>query len=351
MKYLFGDKVERLISLQVALSLFVVLLVIGFLDLFFQLLNEFQDVDEKYSLADAMLYSFSSMPFRLYDLSPYFCLIGMVLGLGSLSDHGELIGARALGKSYVSIGLAAFRPLFIVIALGLVASEYYIPDVSQSAIEGKAEKKETLDLNQGYWMKRPEGILFFQSAPNKETIKGIKLIQMDKNQNPISLIKSELAFVEEDYWVLSDPSIQRIGLEEMNSNLEKGITITKGTSGIKTVLSPKYLSLTDLEYQISTADGGFRKRSLSLEFWKKILQPILTISLLLLSLGFIFGPMRDQKSSQRILISLLIAFCFDLSQKLLGSASVVFDTPAVISIIIPALIVSTIGILNLRKLN
>ena len=75
------------------------------------------------------------MLFRLYDLLPYFCLIGMVVSLGSLVDSGEMIGARVLGKSYFLIGIAAFRPLIILMFLGLLASEYYIPNISQSALE------------------------------------------------------------------------------------------------------------------------------------------------------------------------------------------------------------------------
>ena len=70
MNIILGDKLDRLISTQVAISLFVVFLVIGFLDFFFQLLNEFQDIDDNYSLSNALFYCFSSMPFRLYDLLP-----------------------------------------------------------------------------------------------------------------------------------------------------------------------------------------------------------------------------------------------------------------------------------------
>ena len=206
MNIILGDKLDRLISTQVAISLFVVFLVIGFLDFFFQLLNEFQDIDDNYSLSNALFYCFSSMPFRLYDLLPYFCLIGMVVGLGSLVDSGEMIGARVLGKSYFLIGIAAFRPLIILMFLGLLASEYYIPNISQSALEGRAEKKQELASEEGYWMNNPEGFLYFQYAPDKETIKNIKFIQHDKNFKPLNLIKSDTAVAEKDNWILSKPS-------------------------------------------------------------------------------------------------------------------------------------------------
>ena len=209
MNIILGDKLDRLISTQVAISLFVVFLVIGFLDFFFQLLNEFQDIDDNYSLSNALFYCFSSMPFRLYDLLPYFCLIGMVVGLGSLVDSGEMIGARVLGKSYFLIGIAAFRPLIILMFLGLLASEYYIPNISQSALEGRAEKKQELASEEGYWMNNPEGFLYFQYAPDKETIKNIKFIEIvDSNTivvNYEDLIEIKMADIKTIYYgVASD---------------------------------------------------------------------------------------------------------------------------------------------------
>ena len=58
-----------------------------------------------------------SMPYRLFDLTAYFSLIGVIFGLGVLSDNGELIGARILGKSYISIAISAFKPVFILILI------------------------------------------------------------------------------------------------------------------------------------------------------------------------------------------------------------------------------------------
>ena len=350
MNIILGDKLDRLISTQVAISLFVVFLVIGFLDFFFQLLNEFQDIDDNYSLSNALFYCFSSMPFRLYDLLPYFCLIGMVVGLGSLVDSGEMIGARVLGKSYFLIGIAAFRPLIILMFLGLLASEYYIPNISQSALEGRAEKKQELASEEGYWMNNPEGFLYFQYAPDKETIKNIKFIQHDKNFKPLNLIKSDTAVAEKNNWILSKPLTKTINDNILTTPSEK-ISISKGLQGIKTVLDPKYLSLSDLSLLIKTSNEGFRKRSLSLEYWKKILQPFITFSLLLLSLSFIFGPMRDQKSSQRIIVSLVVAFCFDLSNKLLGSISIVTGTSVFLAVLLPALVISLFGLISLRRLK
>ena len=183
-----------------------------------------------------------------------------------------------------------------------------------------------------------------------KTIKNIKFIQHDKNFKPLNLIKSDTAVAEKNNWILSKPSTKTINDNILTTPSEK-ISISKGLQGIKTVLDPKYLSLSDLSLLIKTSNEGFRKRSLSLEYWKKILQPFITFSLLLLSLSFIFGPMRDQKSSQRIIVSLVVAFCFDLSNKLLGSISIVTGTSVFLAVLLPALVVSVFGLISLRRLK
>ena len=73
------------------------------------------------------------------------------------------------------------------------------------------------------------------------------------------------------------------------------------------------------------------------------------MSLVLLALGFLFGPMRDQKSGQRIVIAIGIAFSVDLIQKLLGSISIVSNIPSVVAVLIPILLITFLAILFLKK--
>ena len=48
-------------------------------------------------------YCLKSFPYRLFDLTSYICLVGLIVGIGSLSDRGELLGAQILGKSLTSM--------------------------------------------------------------------------------------------------------------------------------------------------------------------------------------------------------------------------------------------------------
>jgi lipopolysaccharide export system permease protein len=93
----------------------------------------------------------------------------------------------------------------------------------------------------------------------------------------------------------------------------------------------------------------YRKNELSLEFWRKVLQPLVTFSLVILAMSFLFGPMREQKTGQRILIAIGVAFTVDLTQKLLGSISVVSEIPTIASVLFPALLIICISLVLLKR--
>ena len=116
------------------------------------------------------------------------------------------------------------------------------------------------------------------------------------------------------------------------------------------MLSPKYLSLSNLYGQIERASSKYRENQLALEFWRKVLQPLVTFSLVLLAMSFLFGPMREQKTGLRILVGISVAFAVDITQKLLGSISVVSSIPPSVTVILPALLIIFISMVLLKRI-
>ena len=59
--------------------------------------------------------------------------------------------------------------------------------------------------------------------------------------------------------------------------------------------------------------------------------------------------MREQKTGQRILIAIGVAFTVDLSQKLLGSISVVSEIPTIVSVLLPAILLIGLSLMLLKR--
>ena len=182
MRYLFGDIVDRNISSQIFLSLLIVMFAIGGIDFIFLILNELSDLSANYSLKEILIYSIKSMPYRLFDLTSYICLIGLIVGLGYLADKGELVGTQILGKSLSNIVLAAFRPVLLIMLLGLLASEFFIPSLSQSAEENRSLQKERTPLTGGYWNDNGTNLNFVKSTPERNRVLGLTVYELNEKK-------------------------------------------------------------------------------------------------------------------------------------------------------------------------
>ena len=290
------------------------------------------------------------MPYRLFDLTSYICLIGLIVGLGYLADKGELVGTQILGKSLSNIVLAAFRPVLLIMLLGLLASEFFIPSLSQSAEENRSLQKERTPLTGGYWNDNGTNLNFVKSTPERNRVLGLTVYELNEKKEVFRVIFAEEAFLDSGNWKAKEIEVFNINKYPSNQESDSGVfKLPDLDLDFDHLLSPKYLSLTNLFNQVGKTSSKYRKNQLSLEFWRKVFQPLVTFSLVLLAMSFLFGPMRDQTTGQRIVIGIGVAFAVDLSQKLLGSISVVSNIPILVAVIFPALLIICIALFLFKR--
>ena len=349
MKYLLGDAVDRNIALQVALSLTTVVLVIGVVDFVFLVLSELSDISNSYKLIDVLIFCVSKVPYSLYDLMPYLCLIGVMVGLGNLSDQGELVASKILGKSNLSILLSSIRPIFVFLLLGLAASEFWLPGLSQKAEESRLLKQEVINSDQGYWLASSEGFSYFKSTPSKNLIEEVTIYSMNSEFQVLEIRKAKKATLLSGDWKLNQVEIENILegfiLEEKEMSWKAG----PKESDFNLILSPKYFPLSLLKQQMSNDVSEYRRNLLALEFWRKLSQPFVALSLILLAASFIFGPMRDQKSGQRIIIGIVLAFGVNIIKSLFESISMVSSMTPFVAVITPIVLILLIGLFLIKR--
>src|SRR5690606_19141575 len=82
---------------------------------------------------------------------------------------------------------------------------------------------------------------------------------------------------------------------------------------------PDALSISGLwQYARFLGGQGLDSDPYWLAFWGKVLQPLITASLVILAISFIFGPLRSVTLGQRIFTGVLVGFVFRIIQDLLG---------------------------------
>ncbi len=339
MNLFLGDLIDKNISRKVLSSIAIVALAIISLDFIFTILSELSDLSETYGLSDAFIYSILSLPYSVYDFLSYICLIGVLVGLGRLSEEGEITASRVLGKSDIAIIWASIKPVILVLILGVLSSQLFIPGLSQNSEETRLMKQNRISLDDGYWLASDSSISYFKSTPNSNSIKDIVIYDLNEDYKLKEIKRAEEANKNGHSWSLSNLEI--INVENGIKEYFKEMDWIDGPQeeDFKFILSPKYFSLTKLYKNVSEEQSEYRQNILLLEFWRKALQPIFTILLTILAASFVFGPARDQKAGQRVLAGIVLAFSLSISQRLFESMALVSFLSPLVSVMIPIFIV------------
>ena len=323
MNLFLGDLIERNISRKVLVSICVVGISIILLDFLFNLISELSDLTNSYLLYDAFLYCLFLIPGSLYEYLSYICLLGALIGLGSLKEEGEMIGSRVLGKSNFKMAIASMRPALIIVLIGFIFQEIALPSISQSNEETRLIKQNKLSSDEGYWFASGSSITNFKSSPSRKIINEITIYDLDEYESIKQIIYSKTAIKEGETWTLFNLQVEDVTDGSIVMEKNRLWNNAPNQKDMRRILSPEYFSIVELSEAIEEEVSAYRKNSLLLEYWRKIFHPIISIFLILLATSFIFGQIRDHNLGQRLLIGIIFAFSLNIIQNLFESMAVV----------------------------
>ena len=339
MVWILGDIIDKNISLRIFKSIFIVAIALSFLDFLFILIAEISDLSKTYTLKDAFLYSLFSIPLSLYEYLSYICLLGVLVGLGSLKEEGEILASKVLGKSNFNLVIAALRPALLIIVLGFIFQEISLPSISQANEENKLIKQNRINIDEGYSIASESSLAFFKSSPNRALINDITIYEIDRQSNILKVINSESAIKKDNEWILLNSQIKNLqtNSEEYQNRMTWEEAPNEGD--MRRILSPKYFSLTELSFAIKEEVSEYRKNNLQLEYWRKVFHPVITIFLVFLGASFVFGTVRDHNLGTRLLTGILFAFSLNITQNLFESMAVVSFLNPLTAVLLPMILI------------
>jgi lipopolysaccharide export system permease protein len=86
-----------------------------------------------------------------------------------------------------------------------------------------------------------------------------------------------------------------------------------------------------------------------LAFWQKALQPLATLSLVIIAISFVLGPLRQVTMGFRVFVGVLVGLVFQTSLKMLGPTSIILGFPPVFAVLTPILVCFVIGWALMRR--
>jgi lipopolysaccharide export system permease protein len=149
---------RRYLAREIYRSCAVVLLALLGLFTFFALVDDLDNVGDKFSMPALLYMQALALPTRLYDLLPIGLLIGAVLALAGLAQRNELVILRVSGVSGMRLlGMLWIITIPLVIGATLL-SEFVTPAAEIKSGEASLMfrgKASGARMDSGYWFKEP----------------------------------------------------------------------------------------------------------------------------------------------------------------------------------------------------
>ena len=348
-------RLDRYIGRQVLMSILAVLGVLWGLSLLFALIDELTFMRAAYGVPEVLEYVLLTSPRRLYELLPMGALIGCLIGLGTLASSSELTVMRASGVPLVRIVGAVMAPMLLLMVLGLALSEFVMPKT-----EVLADFKRDIARNggqalssEGLWHREGDQYVHINAARSDGVMLGITRFTFDESRVLRESSFAERAEFAGDHWVLREVVTTR--LTEQATEVVRQPTQTWRVELTPQLVStlitePDALSISGLwQYARFLGGQGLDNGPYWLAFWGKVLQPLITASLVILAISFIFGPLRSVTLGQRIFTGVLVGFVFRIIQDLLGPASLVFGFSPLLAVVLPGAFCALIGLRMLQR--
>ena len=209
---------RRYLAREIYRSSFVVLVALLGLFTFFQLVDELDNVSDRFTMAALFYMQALAMPTRLYDLLPIGLLIGAILALAGLAQRNELTILRVSGVS----GLRLMVTLWIITLPAVIGatllSEYATPYAEIKTGEASLQFKGRDGgdrYDSGYWFKEPtpEGgmrILNIAELHASGRVSDVKLYEFGVNRDITFVATAKSGRFEDRSMVLEETTIHTL---------------------------------------------------------------------------------------------------------------------------------------------
>lgn len=350
--------IDRYIGRNIIVSVLIVLVILLALFTFFQFLEEVKDVGKgRYDTGKALMFVLMTLPSLAYQLLPMTLLLGCTIGLGVLASNSELTAIRSAGVSLEQIVRSVLKVGLAVIVIGIVVGEWLAPLSEQKAQTMRSVAKSShlsLKGSQGLWAKDGAQYINVRKILPGKRLSNIYVYEVDHQHHVTHMFQAESAYFRNGSWVLENVE---------HSYLVKGNVIAQREDEHlwKTDLSPELLNVVTVQPNTLSVWGLYQyidylqSNRLSADkywqsLWSKLMLPLVSGVMVLLSIPFVFGPLRSVSIGHRILAGALVGIGYHLFSQMFSYLGLVMKLNPAFTALMPTLLAMLLVVVLLRRI-
>lgn len=340
-------------------SLIALLLLLTLFNLF-TFADELGDLGKgHYGLREILSYLALTSPRVLYELMPSSALLGSLFVLGAMANHRELIAMRAAGLSIAGIIKAALIAGAILVVFALLVGEFVAPMTERKAqmIKATAQNEQVfLNSRYGLWLREGQKFINVRQIQKNGDLANISIYELDDQQHLIkALYASQASFLGNKAWQLEKIQSSEITPERIFANKTKKQLWQSSVAPdlLKiVVVNPDNLSMADLAQYIAFLKQNHQKSQVfELAFWGRVVNPLITFVMLLLSAPFVIGIQRGVSVGTRMMLGVIIGMGFNIIDRIVAHLGLIYDYNPLLVAVMPSAAVLTLALIIAGKLQ
>ena len=339
-------------------SLVALLLLLTLFNLF-TFSDELKDLGGGYGLKQIFYYLILTSPRVFYELVPASALLGSLFILGAMGNNRELIAMRAAGLSVFGIIRAVMLAGAVLVIISIAVGEFVAPVTERMAqmVRVSARNEQILmDTKYGIWLREGKQFINVRQIEEDGNLADMSIYELDDQQHLHQAIHADQAvFLGKQQWQMknikkSEMSTQQMLASTQNEQLWKSSIAPNLLKII--VVNPNNLSLYDLDSYVGFLKKNHQKSHVfELAFWGRVVNPLVTFVMLLLSAPFVIGVKRGVSVGGRMMIGVVIGMSFNIIDKIIGHLGLIYNLNPPLMAFIPSLTVLALAVFAVRRIQ
>ncbi len=321
-----------------------VLFLVGSIDFVFAVIGQIKSINANYSWHEAILYVLLRMPSDIYLIFPIVGFLGALIGLNVLAAKSELIAMRAAGMSLAGMARAMMLTGIGLLIFYYLLSLYIAPYSRHAAIfeqSNAGQGQNVLVLSSNTWLKSGNHILRVGEVLPEGVMNNVT--DFIVNQGSLTQIRqiAQIKLVSNYDWTLTQVKITNISATGITQSFIPSVTepsfISKGLLPV-IAMQPDEMTINTLASYIHFRESNqLNVKAYQLQFWNRIIQPLMLPIMMLLAIPFMLGSVRSH-SPVRMIIGLFLGFGFYIVSQFFSSLTLLSPLPPILGAAVPVII-------------
>jgi len=338
-------------------SLVAVLVLLSLLN-FFTFTDEMRDIEGGYGLKEIFQYLMLNSPRDFYELMPSAALLGSLVTLGALGNNRELVGMQAAGASKFRIIWAVMRAGLILVIISVAVGEFVAPATERSAqmLKATAMKKQVASRTKyGVWLRDGNIYINIRQIQQQDQLGDISIFELDEDRRLKLASHADKAVYNGVNWDLDN-------LKSSHVSHDAVVPEAKASADWSSILAPELLSMFVVRpenlsayelanYMTYLQDNGQKSPAVELAFWGRIVNPFVTLVMLLVATPFVLTLRRESSLGQRVVVGVTFGLSFYLFDKMFGHFGLIYEMNPIVAASLPTMLVflaASVAIARLR---